>query len=160
RFPYTTLFRSRTVVERDARNDDDGLSQRVVVGQAQVDPSRHSRWCDPSELLGCATRQHQRRTAGRQIDDAHVAPEHPLPQAGSERLGAGLLRGEALGIGCRTLVAPIRLLALHLSKHAVEKTVAESRDRPLDTLDVDDVVSEAENHKMSGAPAACDACAR
>ena len=34
-----------------------------------------------------------------QIDDAHVAPEHAVAQARAERLGAGLLGGEALGVG-------------------------------------------------------------
>ena len=41
----------------------------------------------------------QGRAPRGQIDDAHVAPEHALAEAGAERLGAGLLGGEALGVG-------------------------------------------------------------
>src|SRR5690606_18883077 len=43
---------------------------------------------------------------------------------------------------------------------ALEEAIAEPGNRPLDSLDIDDVVSETKNHKNSGAPAACDACAR
>ncbi len=49
---------------------------------------------------------------GRQIDHAHVEPGHALPDAGAERLGAGLLGGEALGVGGGARLASVRLGAL------------------------------------------------
>ena len=51
------------------------------------------------EALERAAGELHGRTTRRQVDHAHVAPEHARAQAGAERLGAGLLGGEPLGVG-------------------------------------------------------------
>ena len=56
-----------------------------------------------------AARQLHGGLAARQIDHAHVAPEHAAVQAGAERLGAGLLGGEALGVGGGAVGAACRI---------------------------------------------------
>src|SRR5262249_42605355 len=82
----------------------------------------------------------------RQIDHAHVAPEHARAQAGAERLGAGLLGGEALGIGLSALGAPLGLGPLGCGEDAAEEAFAVSLDRPFDAADVDEVGPDADDH--------------
>ena len=66
---------------------------------------------DRGEPRGGAAGQTHRRLARGQIDDAHVAPEHAVAQARAQRLGAGLLGGEALGVGGGALGAALERAA-------------------------------------------------
>src|SRR5690606_40421377 len=91
--------------------------------------------------------------AGRQVDDAHVAPEDAAPEAGAERLGAGLLGRVALGVAGGAQAPSVRLRPLDLGEHAVGEAVAVAFERPLDAADVDDVAADADDHRGCGVPA-------
>ena len=70
------------------------------------------------EALSRAAGQRHGRPAGRQVDHAHVAPPHAAANAGAERLGAGLLGGEALGVGLGAVLAALGLGALDVGEDA------------------------------------------
>src|SRR5690606_8682526 len=74
--------------------------------------------------------------------------------ARAERLRAGLLRGKALGIGGRPLLAPLRTGLLGLGEDARHKAFAEARERALDAADIDDVGSDPEDHATASERAA------
>ena len=96
-----------------------------------------------------------------QIDDAHVAPEHAVAQAGAERLGAGLLGGEALGVGGGALGAAVAILrALDLGEAARDEALAEALERLLDAADVAEVAADAEDHRRPRPRPSPRACAR
>ena len=68
----------------------------------------------------------------------------PCRKPGAERLGAGLLGGEALGVGRGARSRGRRICARSIvGEDAVEKAVAEALERRLDAADVDDVVADA-----------------
>ena len=71
----------------------------------------------------------------------------PCRKPGAERLGAGLLGGEPLGVGGGAVRARRSDLARSTSvKTRAREAVAEARQRRLDAADVDDVVADAEDH--------------
>jgi len=74
----------------------EGLRQRVLVGDGQVDEGLAAVRRDRRQPRRRAARQPHRRLAGGQIDDAHVAPEHAAPQAGAERLAQASLAAKRL----------------------------------------------------------------
>src|SRR5207302_6682830 len=91
---------------------------------------------------------HRRLTRGM-VDDAEVAPEDPLAKTGAERLGRGLLGGEAPGIARPAgQTAAIAAAALVFGEDAVKKAVAKTLDRPLDPADIDEIAADAEDHLM------------
>src|SRR5947209_15070201 len=109
---------------------------------------------DFRQPLGGAAGQPHRRRAARQIDDAHVAPEHAVAQAGAERLGAGLLGGEALGVGGGALGAAVALGLLDPGEAASDEAGAEPIQRLLDALDVAEVAADADDHARPSSIAA------
>src|SRR5882672_678085 len=101
-----------------------------------------------ARMLGGAAGQHQRRLARGQVDDAEVAPEHAGAEAGAERLRAGLLGSEALGVAGGAVGAAVGFLLLGLREDAIGEAGAEARQRPLDAADIDDVAADAEDHAL------------
>src|SRR3569623_3627196 len=89
------------------------------------------------------------RPPGRQVDHPHVAPENALAKACAERLRAGLLGGEALGVGLDAVGAPLGLGALGRGEDAVEEAVAVARQRLLDAPRVAQVRAEADDHERA-----------
>ena len=73
----------------------------VLVGEAQMDQRNVPGRDDGPEPLGGASRQVHGRLARGPVDDAHVAPEHAVADAGTERLGAGFLGGRSVSHRCR-----------------------------------------------------------
>src|SRR3546814_10402640 len=70
--------------------------------------------------------------------------------SGPDRLGKGLLGGEALGIGAGAGEGAARRLgALHLCEDALFKTLAETVEGRLDALDIAEVGTKAEAHDRS-----------
>src|ERR1051325_10815257 len=126
------------------------LCQRVFVGDTDVDARFESRGNELCEACRRAPSQFHRRASGRKVDYSHVAPPHALPDAGAERLGAGLLGGEALRIGFHALGAPLGARALRVGEDAREKTVALPRDQLLDGGDGGDVRADADDHRRAG----------
>ncbi len=84
----------------------------------------------------------QGRAARGEIDDAKVAPEDAVAETGAQRLGAGLLGGESLGITRRPRGTPVGAGALEWREHAVEEAVAEALDGAFDAADVDEIAAE------------------
>src|SRR5580704_10197326 len=77
--------------------------------------------------LGAAGQLHG-RPPRRQVDDAHVAPPHPGADAGAERLGAGFLGGEALGVGFYPIAPTFGAGALVRREDAVDEAIAVALD--------------------------------
>ena len=77
-----------------------------------------------------------------------VGQEHAAAEAGAQRLGTGLLGGEALGVGAGPVGprAPLGPAPLVLREHALQEAVAEPLQRALDPADVADVGADAEDH--------------
>src|SRR5271166_224203 len=136
-FPSPRLgFSFRRFWKTGARLDDhERLGEGLLVGEGQVNERLGSRRQDRSQPLGGAAGQAHGRLPGREIDHPHVAPEHPPPQAGAERLGAGLLGGEPLGVGGGPPRAPLRAALLGLGEATGDEALAEARERLLDPLD-------------------------
>ena len=132
-------------------NDHDGLGPGKIVGQGQVDDGAMAGRRHAFEMTSGAPVQHYRRPPRRLVDHAHVAPVGALAKTGAQRLGAGFLGGEALGIGGRALGASLRFALLNLGEHALNEALTEAFEGLLDAADVDDVVADAENHALLSA---------
>src|SRR5262249_28078658 len=139
----------RSNATRDARlsrDHHDGLRHRTFIGDGHINArlaTRRSDGVEPrerpaGELHGGASRG--------QIDHAHVAPKHSRAQTGAESLGAGLLGGEALGVGLGPSGAAFGLRTLGRGEDASEKTLAVPLDRAFDTADVDEIGPDTEDH--------------
>src|SRR3954453_19540784 len=90
----------------------------------------------------------QARLAGRQVDDAEIAPEHAAAKPGAERLGGGFLGGKTAGVAGKLRGPPGRPAAAPgRGEDAVEKAVAKALDRLLDAADVDQIAADAEDHR-------------
>ena len=103
---------------------------------------------DGGEPRRRAAGQPHRRLAAGQIDDAHVAPEHAAAQPRAQRLGAGLLGGEALGVGGGAPGAPLRAAPLDVGEAARDEALAEALERLLDAADVAEVAADADDHRL------------
>ena len=86
------------------------------------------------------------RASRRQVDDAHVAPKHARAQTGAERLGAGLLGGETLGVGFDPSGAAFGFRPLGRGEDAIEKALTVPFDRTLDAADIDEIGTDTEDH--------------
>src|SRR5882672_7605504 len=137
---------SSSAVVRHGGDDDDCLRLGVVVGQAEIDLRAHAGRGDRRQPLRGIAGQYQGRLARRQVDHPEVAPEHAGAKAGAERLGAGFLGGEALGIAGGAAGPRLRLAPLGLGEQALGEAAAETLQRLLDAADVDDVAADAEDH--------------
>src|SRR5580704_2973720 len=130
----------------DRRNDDEGVGHRSLVGDGQVDARFVAFGRDRVEApLGAAGELHG-RPPRRQVDDAHVAPPHAGADAGAERLGAGFLGGEALGISLDPVAAPFGAGALVRREDAIDEAIAVALDDLGDAAHVGNIGADAENH--------------
>src|SRR5262249_56761723 len=87
-----------------------------------------------------------RRPSPREIDDTHIAPESPAPQAGTERLGAGFLGGKAFGVGFDGIRPPFGFVAFGRGENTAEKALAVPIDDIGDPAHVDDIGTKADDH--------------
>src|SRR5665213_288415 len=133
-------------------DDDKCLGQGRLIRQGHVDPGAHPRRRHRFEPRGRPAGQHQGRPAARQIDHAKIPPIDAPAEPGAERLGAGLLGGEALGIAGDSVGARVGTLALDGGKDAFEEALAIALDGALDPPDVDEIAAEAEDHQALRAP--------
>src|SRR5689334_18164678 len=101
------------------------------------------------EPLQRTARKLHGRAARRQIDHTHVAPPDALADAGTERLGAGFLRRETLGVGLHAVFSSLRFRALGFGEDAIEKAVTMTLDHLADSARIDDVVADPEDHAAS-----------
>ncbi len=96
----------------------------------------------------CAAGQHKRRRARRRVDHADVLHEDAALEPGPDRLGKGLLGGEALGerAGAGERSAR-RLGAFDVGEDTLQETLAEAIERRLDALDVAQVGADRDDHR-------------
>src|SRR5215207_7636043 len=107
-----------TVLAHGTRlDDDDRLRGGMLIREGKVDHGLVPWWRQRSEAAPRLPGEVERRLAGGEVDHSHLLPAY-APDAGSERLGAGLLGSEALRIGAGAIGAPIRLRPLRRCKAA------------------------------------------
>src|SRR5215208_2154687 len=105
-------WKTETALRHGTRlDDDDRLRAGVLIREGEVDHGLVPRRYQRSEAASRLPRKVERRLAGGQVDHAHLLPPY-APDSRTERLGAGLLGGEALRIGAGTIGAPVRLRPL------------------------------------------------
>ena len=128
-------------------DDDEGVRERGLVGDGQVDkgfgPRRENRF----EPLGRASGEPHGRLAGGQIDHSHVAPEHSAAQSRPQRLGAGFLGGKPLGVGGGAPGPRFRPALFGLGEAAIDESPAEAFDRPLDSPYVAEIAADPDDHR-------------
>ncbi len=162
--------RRRGSAGRSARN-----AARRAVGRASMTTKAWARggssvretWTTASWPCGRHGPQALQRPAGEpqgrppagQVHHLHVAPEHAAAQPGAERLGAGLLGGEAPRVGGRAGRAAVAARALAHREDAMGEAVAEALERALDPADVAEVRADAEDHRRQSLPASTNAVA-
>ena len=88
---------------------DEGMRHRPFVGDGEIDSRLVPGGRDGIEAPFGAARELQRRPARRQVDHAHVAPPDAGANSGTQRLGAGLFGGKALGVGLDPVSPSFRL---------------------------------------------------
>src|SRR5665213_1307369 len=134
----------------DRRNYDESLRQRPIIGDGKVDPrlvARRRQGFKPGER---PARQLHGRTPARQVHHPHVAPPDAAPDSGSQRLGAGFLGGESLGVGRHhhslVLGAAPGPGALGIGENAIETPLAVPLDHRGNPGDIDQVGADADDH--------------
>src|SRR6185437_75371 len=75
-------------------------------------------------------------------------PEYAAAETGAQRLGAGFLRGVALGIGLDAVLAAVGFGALGGRIDTVEETLAVFFDHAANAPRVDDVGAEPNDHAL------------
>src|SRR5208282_1129009 len=128
------------------RDDHEGLGDRPVVGHGEVDTRLAARRRDSLEATSGAAREIDSRPPRRQVDDADIAPPHAGAQARAERLGAGFLGREALGVGLDAGSAFFRPGPLGCGEDSVEEPLAVSFHHFGDAAHIGDVGPDTEDH--------------
>src|SRR5262245_50940449 len=118
--------------DRDGLNDHECLREREIIRDRQVDDRAVARWQQPFETQGRAIRQVHGRPTARQVHNSHVAPKYPVGYSGAERLGAGLLGRESLGVGCRARPATFRASPFDIREYPGNEALAMALERLLD----------------------------
>src|SRR5260370_30426609 len=138
----------------DRRNYDEGLRQWPVIGNAQIDSRLMPVGRQRREPGQRAAGELHGRTAARQVHHPHIAPPDASPDSRAERLGTGLLGGEALGVGRHhhfLVFGPaLGPGALGVGENAVQEAVAMTLDDFGDAADVDQVRADADDHDLPG----------
>src|SRR4051812_997811 len=129
-----------------AGDDHDRLGERVFVGKGEVDLDSETGRRDLLQPRQRAAGQRHGRLAAAHVHHAHVAPEHAAAQPRAERLGAGLLGSEALGVARRAGRPALGAFLLDLGEDTLHEAVAEPLERLLDAADVAEIVTDAQDH--------------
>ena len=135
------------VLRRDCRDQHEGLGEREIVGDREVDLRHVVSWHKALQPLGRAAGKLHRWLSARQIDDAHVAPEHAVVEPRAERLRTRLFCGEAFRVGSGAIGPALGLHPLRFGEDAVEEAVAIALDCFFDTADIDQVAADADDHR-------------
>src|SRR5258708_2079587 len=143
----STMLRRRPAGQR--ADDDEGLGERRLVGDRQVDARDHPGRRQRAQTGKRPSGQHHARPPGGQIDDTEIAPEHAVAKSRAKRLRTGFLGGIALGIAGGAVGPRVRFAALDISEDAIEEPRAEPLNHPLDTRDIDEVAADAEDHVVT-----------
>ena len=130
----------------DRFDDHLRLGQGIFIGQRHMDKDPVARRCQGGKPGRRATREAHCRLAGRQIDHAYVAPGDARAKPGAERLAAGFLGGEPLRVRGGPARPRVRFTLLRLGEAALDKALAEARERALDAPYIAKVVAEAYDH--------------
>ena len=101
----------------------------------------------PSKAFSSPAAERESRLTRRQVDDAHMLPVHAATRnTCAQRLGAGFLGGEALGVGRCALLAAVGGLALDFGEDAMREAVAEPLQRFLDAPYITHVLTDTDDH--------------
>ena len=134
-------------MNRHGLDDHECLSIRDLVGHAEMNERRVPRRRHRRKSLGGPARQRHGWLSGAHIDDAHVAPGDTVAHSGSQRLGAGLLGGEAFGVARGPVILAFRTGALDIGLDPVREPISETIDRFLDPANVTQIRSDTQNHR-------------
>src|ERR1700738_879249 len=146
--------RSRGSHAWNCADDNYSLRHRSFVGDGDIDARLASGWrngLQPHERAACKV---YGRTAWREVDHTHVAPEYSCAQAGAQGFCACLLRRKTLCIGLASPGPAVRGSPLRGSEDPAQKSLAMPLDRPLDPAHVDEIGSDAEDHRRPRSMAA------
>src|SRR5690606_3099486 len=111
-------------------------------------------WRDGLEALQRPPRERHRRRPGPQVDHAHVGPvDAAARHAGAQRLGAGFLGGEALGVAGGAVGLALGAGPFGLGEDAPGEALAEAFEGLLDAADVGQVVADADDQAARSARA-------
>src|SRR5689334_6660798 len=127
-------------------DDYEGLRIGKIIRYGQMDMRLVPLGNKGRQPLSRPPGQHHGRLAGRLVHDAQITPEDASAEAGSERLGAGLLGGIAFGIGGGARRPTVGFAALDLGEDPAGETLAIALERLLDPPDVDHVIAETNDH--------------
>src|SRR5690606_18240080 len=117
---------------RNGFDNDEGLGERIVVGNRQMNQRPVTLRRKLAEALGRAAGQLHGGFSARQIHHPHIAPEHAARQTGAERLGTSLLGREAFRVGGGALAPAVGLALFDLRKDTLRESLAVARQRLLD----------------------------
>ncbi|MNT23000.1 hypothetical protein D3C72_1584070 [compost metagenome] len=119
----------------------------MFVAEGQMD-ARLAPWRDQAgQMFGGVTGQGQGRLARLQVHHPHVAPIDVSAHPGAQRLGAGFLGREPLGVAPGRVRLAVRTGALQFGETALLEAVAEPIQRLLDAANVRQVSADADNHR-------------
>src|SRR5271165_2040454 len=137
---------------RRARLDDhERLGERRLVGDREMDEGFRSWREDRLQALGRTAGQPHGRLPRRQVDDPHVAPEDATLEARAERLGAGLLGGEPLGVRGGASGAGVGAAPLDFGEAALDEPLPVTLERLLDAANVAKVAADSDDHRSAAA---------
>src|ERR1700683_4917734 len=113
---------------RNRRNDHECLGRRSLVGNGEINSRLVSRRCNGGKTpFGSAGKFHGGTPRG-QIHHAHVPPPYAGAQSSSERLRAGFLGGESLGLVFYSIAPPFRLCTFGRGEEPVDENAAVALD--------------------------------
>src|SRR3546814_16228460 len=119
----------------------------MIVGHLQIYRNGVAFGCHLVKSPLRAAGERQRGFARRFIDDAYILHEHAALESGPDRLGEGLLGGEALGVGAGARVRTARGLgAFDVGEHPPLELPAPAVERILNPYDVAQVGADADEH--------------
>ena len=103
-------------------------------------------------LRRAAGQRHGRLARKRRLTTPMSFQNTPCADAGAERLGAGLLGGETLGVGSRPRRAAVGFGALDLGEAAAGEALAVALERLLDAADVAEIACRSRGSCAAAAP--------
>jgi hypothetical protein len=125
------------------------VRKREIVGYREVDAGHMITGNEIGKTPRSASCQRQGRLAAREVYDTHVAPENAPAEPRAKRLGASLLRGESLRIGCGASLPAVGFCPFRVGEYPVEKAISILLDGALYAPDINHVAADAEYHASS-----------
>ena len=117
--------------------DHEGLRPWMIVCEGEMNCYNVSGRRQFHHSCSGAAGKRKRRCAAGRIDNADVLHENAALEAGANRLGKCLLRGESLGIGaCLRMRSPCGFGVFNLGKAALSEAIAPAVKRSGNAFDI------------------------